>query len=435
MASIQFTLRSRLNKNVAIKIRFTDGRKLDIITNTGFTINPKDWSDSTNLPKNTIDSNKKLINELKKLESFVHDKFNTDMAKKVLIDKFWLENSIKECFNRIEKSDSDMLINHIQYIIDTAATRKIKGSNRIGLSSNRVKGYITFRNLLEEYEKVIKKKIHFADINKVFIEKLTKWLLNTKKYSVNYSGKQIDNIKTTCLDAETLGIFSNPYFRQIESFKENNEDRYIQTLSFDEIDKIRDTEMKLKSLINAKKWILLGCELGQRISDLFSIEKTNLRYNNSNGNVYIDITQQKTKKSVTIPVLEIALDIIENDMPYIVSTQKLNEHMKEVCKIAGINEVVEGKKPNSETKRKELGFYPKFELITTHSLRRSFATNYYKKIPTPILMNITGHSKESTFLEYINQREDKDANADLFLEKLKSIKNTNEPKLRLVKNG
>ena len=52
--------------------------------------------------------------------------------------------------------------------------------------------------------------------------------------------------------------------------------------------------------------------------------------------------------------------------------------------------------------------------ITTHAFRRSFATNYYKAISTPILMQITGHTKESTFLKYINKQVDRDDNAKLF---------------------
>ena len=47
--------------------------------------------------------------------------------------------------------------------------------------------------------------------------------------------------------------------------------------------------------------------------------------------------------------------------------------------------------------------YPKYELIASHAMKRSFATNYFGKIETPILMEITGHSRESTFLSYIGR--------------------------------
>ena len=54
-------------------------------------------------------------------------------------------------------------------------------------------------------------------------------------------------------------------------------------------------------------------------------------------------------------------------------------------------------------------------------MRRSFATNYYGKIETPILMHITGHTKESTFLSYIGTQQNKDSMADLFMQKLSQI--------------
>tara|TARA_Y100000385_G_C12833283_1_gene525518 strand:+ start:266 stop:433 length:168 start_codon:yes stop_codon:yes gene_type:complete len=54
-------------------------------------------------------------------------------------------------------------------------------------------------------------------------------------------------------------------------------------------------------------------------------------------------------------------------------------------------------------------------------MRRSFASNYYGKIKTPLLMNITGHSKESTILTYIGTHQNKDALADLFIQQLRVI--------------
>jgi len=80
--------------------------------------------------------------------------------------------------------------------------------------------------------------------------------------------------------------------------------------------------------------------------------------------------------------------------------------------------LIDGKKYDSETKRKVFGKYPKHELITSHTCRRSFVTNYYKIIPTTIIMGITGHVKESTFLQYINKPKDRDENAKLFLKYL-----------------
>lgn len=103
--------------------------------------------------------------------------------------------------------------------------------------------------------------------------------------------------------------------------------------------------------------------------------------------------------------------------------------------MAGINAVVKGTKLNTETNRKELGNNPKYELIASHCFRRSFASNYFKKTPTTILINIIGHSKESLFLTYINKREDKDANADLFMQFYEELNKDKEPQLKIIRTA
>lgn len=442
MATINFRLRSKANKHVSIKVYLSTGRGNLIELNTGFTINPKDWSESTNRPtQNNSTENKRLRNSLNKLETYIFDNLNNDLSKGVLIDPYWLQNQINNCFERVEKTDTGIIANHIQYIIDNANTRKIKGRSKLGISQSRVKGYETFKKLFEAYQKETKKQIHFLEINKTFVDRFTNWLINTQNYSVNYSGKQIDNLKTVCLDAEKNDIKINPFVKQIEGFSESNEDKFIVTLSFEELEQIRTAEIKNTAYNNARNWLLIGCNIGQRGGDLLKITKNDIRY--KGGNMYLDIIQKKTGKSVTIGIINPhIIDIIENDFPHEISTQKLNFYIKKVCEVAKINELVEGKrlnpkakKENPETMRKVLGFYPKHELITTHSFRRSFATNYYKQIPTGVLIGITGHSKESLFLEYINKREDKDANADLFMKFYEQINKDKKPEMRLLPNG
>jgi integrase len=152
--------------------------------------------------------------------------------------------------------------------------------------------------------------------------------------------------------------------------------------------------------------------------------------------MYLDIVQQKTKKPITIGIIAPhVIDIIENSFPYKISTQKLNDHIKKVCEIAKINTMIEGKIYDAKTGRKIYGKYEKYKLITTHSFRRSFCTNYYKKIPTPVLMGISGHSKESIFRVYINAPEDTDENADLFMKFYSDIHKDKAPEMKVIKNG
>ena len=454
MATVNFRLRSKANKNVSIKVRLSIDRNNVFELNTGFSINPKDWSTTTGLPKQNNETTKKISNDLKKLDSYISDNLNTDLGKGILIDSNWLESKINECFSRIVKTDTSLLVNHIQYIIDNANTRKVK--NKIGLSPSTIKNYNLFKNIVLEYQKKIKKQIQFVEITKPFVDKFTNWLINTKKYSTNYAGKQLEILKTVCIDAEKNEIPVTPYSKIIPFFRESDKDRYIQTLSFDELELIKNIDLSDReqlnrfkkdnpeltknlsitpeSLNNVRNWILLGCEIGQLGGDLLEITNENIRYNGKN--YYIDITQQKTNKSVTIGIIAPhVIDIIENNLPKKIPHQKLNEYAKVICKLAGIDAVVKGTKLNTDTNRKELGNYPKYELISSHCFRRSFASNYYKKIPTAVLIGITGHSKESLFLTYINKREDKDSNADLFMQFYEKLNKDKTPEMKVLKNG
>ena len=114
------------------------------------------------------------------------------------------------------------------------------------------------------------------------------------------------------------------------------------------------------------------------------------------------------------------IDIVYPNLPYRISEQKFNQYMKLVCKEASIDQLVKGYKLNKETKRKELVNLPKYELLSSHDLRRSFATNYFDMVPTSILMNLTGHSKESTFLEYVGKSQDKDYYSEAFIKAIQS---------------
>ncbi len=436
MASIKFRLRSTADKNVSIKVRLILGRgKQDLELNTGFSINPKDWSGSTNRPKQNNTENKVIFNNLKKLESFLFKSLNTDMGESVVIDSFWLNAKINDCFERILKTDEGIITNYIQNIIDTADTRKVKvkGGYKHGLSLSRKNSYIATKNILKEFEATTKKQIHFIDINQILIDKFENWLLKTKNYAINTSSKHIANIKTVCLEAENKGIQVNSYAKQITIATESDDDRYIQTLSFSELDEIRKAEIKSEALLNARKWLLIGCEIGQRGGDLLDITTENIRY--KGGNMYLDIVQQKTKKPVTIGIIAPhVIDIIENSFPYKITTQKLNDHIKKVCETAKINAMTEGKIFDAKTGRKVFKLYEKHKLITTHSFRRSFCTNYYKKIPTPVLMGISGHSKESIFRVYINAPEDTDENADLFMKFYNDIHKDKATEMKVIKN-
>ena len=209
-------------------------------------------------------------------------------------------------------------------------------------------------------------------------------------------------------------IPTHPYVNFIRAISQTRQQKIIHTLSFEEIKKIENCKVP-QNLENTKKWLIIGCWIGQRVSDLLTLTPGQIRPSKNKG-VYVDIFQQKTQKHITVGVINpLAIEFLTTDFPKKMYAPKFNKQLKEVLKLAGITQMVTAQKFNAKMKRKETGIFPKYAIIASHDLRRSFATNFYSKIPTALLMNMTGHSRETTFLKYIGLKENRDSYADDFM--------------------
>ena len=310
--------------------------------------------------------------------------------------------------------DQGVLLTQISNYIKHAPLRRLKRSGSLGLSNNSIRNLKRFYDLIQEFESDFGQSIMLDTIDHMLVNAFKEWLLTKKEYSLNNAGLQLKLLKMICKEAERMSINVNPYTRHIESFTQKSKDRVLQTISFEEIKQIKVLRDLPSTLENARKWILIGLYIGQRVSDLLALKPSQLRFIESG--VYIDINQQKTDKYVTVGVVDKeVIQILKQRFPYAISPQLFNRQIKQICQIAGLNDMVSGYKLCPKTRRKRLGTHQKYSLISSHDLRRSFATNYFGKIETPILMQITGHSKESTFLSYIGSQVNKDNYADAFM--------------------
>ena len=303
--------------------------------------------------------------------------------------------------------DQGVLLTQISNYIKQAPLRRLKRSGSLGLSNNSIRNLKRFYDLIQEFESDFGQSIMLDTIDHMLVNTFKEWLLTEKEYSLNNAGLQLKLLKMICKEAERMSINVNPYTRHIESFTQKNKARVLQTISFEEIKQIKALRDLPSTLENARKWMLIGLYVGQRVSDLLALKPLQLRFI-ENG-VYIDIDQQKTDKYVTVGVVDKeVIQILKQRFSYAISAQLFNKQIKKICQIGGLNEMVSGYKLCSKTRRKKLGTHPKYSLLSSHDLRRSFATNYFGKIETPILMQITGHSKESTFLSNIGTQVNKD---------------------------
>ena len=348
------------------------------------------------------------------LKAHTEAAYNKAQLKQEDIDENWLSHHVSLCFEDAKKTSEKILLFQIQKYIESAPLRRIKRTGSLGLSIYTIRNLERFYSLIDSFEKSIKAQIALDAIDHKLVGKFKEWLLTEKGYSLNNAGLQVKLLKMICKEADRLGIEVHPYTRHIESFTQRNSDRYLQTLNFEEIKKIKGLAGLSPSMKNTKKWLLIGLAIGQRVSDLLRLNPVQIR--SAEHGLYIDIIQQKTEKHVTVGVIDPdVVGILKEDFPYRISQQLFNKQIKELCKCAGINQPVKAYKVCPKTRRRVLGIYPKYSVISSHDLRRSFATNYFGKIETPILMQITGHSKETTFLSYVGQNVNKDAYADAFM--------------------
>jgi integrase len=427
MPTIKFILQSK-NEASNIYLRFTASRSENFKRKTGLTINPKEWSVSKAEPLQKSTETKELKITLDKLKLFINNAYNESVSKGDVINGQWLQLNIDKFNNKAPVNNLDILTNSIKKFISEAPYKQNQKGGT-GLSDGRIKNLKLFCNTISRYEQenFNGKSILVRDVNLKFVENFKKWLFN-QSYSINYVGKNITNLKTICTDASNNEIETSSQFKNIKTISEKKAPESIVYLTEQEQLQIKDAKLKRDALVNARKWLLLGCQLGQRGGDLLNITANNIK--EITGIKIIELQQQKTGKLVAIPLFPEAEEIIEDGMPYKISLPRFNEYIKDICKIAKINTTMTGRIKESNKQATSVKTLPKWRFITSHVCRRSFASNFYAKYPTPLLMNITAHGSEQMFLKYIGKTTYD--NAYQMLEYFSKINQNKSPQLEVI---
>jgi len=250
--------------------------------------------------------------------------------------------------------------------------------------------------------------------------------------SENTIGKDIRQIKTVCLDAKDNG-FKVHDFVTSRKFNAPETETIFTTLNESELKLIGEFN-GADYLTNARDWLIIGCWTGCRVSDLMQLTNANIVVH-PNGTKLIQYTQSKTGKTVKVPMhsdVELILNKREG-FPRPISDQRFNEYIKDVCKLSGLTQQIEGSRQNPKSHLKELGIFEKWQLIKSHTCRRSFATNHYSKLPNKIIMAVTGHGSEQMLLKYIGEVEDD--HTDKYFDLWAKEKQTSPIKLKSKKIG
>ena len=410
MATLKFRLNSK-KENAPIYCYFSIGRGQFYQRKTRETINPEHWNTKKGEPKNIQSGTKELLNDLQTLkqklsdiESYVLKQYK-DRKDDEIINGVWLDEVLEAFYSggrRIEKLDYlDVYLEH--YKTEILPYRKYRGKK---ITPNTIKKHETLINKLQEFIKSENRKIKVSDYGVELSNRFEKYLENEGLSKITI-GRYIKFPKTFITQSASLGLETNNTLSEIEGYTDNTPTVYITET---ELKQIQNTIFLNKNLETAKDWLIIGFYTGQRASDLLQMNKEQIT--TIDGNLFVNLTQRKTKTPVLIPLhdeVKKILDKRNGDFPPKFSDNLesaktfFNKYLRVITKQANIDRLEYGKKWNEETKRYDYDKYPIHEIISSHVCRRSFATHNYAKIPTPIIMAITGHKTEKEFLNYIGK--------------------------------
>ena len=265
-------------------------------------------------------------------------------------------------------------------------------------SKDTIKAYRTTYKLLKELERTKGNKVDFESMGMTFYDALRKYTTSDLNMSTNTIGKHIKIVKTVLNEATEYGYNKNRDF-QSKRFKVLREEVDSIYLNDGEIELLAKLNLsKNKRLETVRDLFLVGCFTGQSFADYSHMTKS------SYDGKFIKYRRKKGSDEIVLaikPQLKKILEKYDYNLPKSLTNQKTNEYLKEIGAMLPILNInvshtyTKGGKTVTMDK-------PKYQLISTHTGRRSFASNEYLN-GTPVLsiMQLTGHKTESSFMKYI----------------------------------
>lgn len=362
---VSFELRKeKMNANGLIPIQFVvraEGSR--IRKNIGASVLEKYWDGSRVKPnsKREPSNNYQFINDkLQKAEERINDIFfffranKLEFSKELFLKKFESEEEVaKITFDFFECFDEFIEV------------------GKLSKAYNTTKAQNTVKNFLQDFQKDRDYLIEFDSLNDYFFEELSRYCFIDKEIKNNYFAKIVAVLKTMLRWSIKKGYTDK---RDFEDFKASEHDIDIIYLTFEELMKLYEHEFKIDRLNHVKDFYCMGCFTGLRFSDLSKLHLANI------SNEHIMLSLQKTKtQNHAIKLNKYAKAILEKYKGTIyeplpsISSQKFNDYIKECCELAEIDTLTTinwfvGTKKVSKT-------VPKYELITSHTARKTFITN------------------------------------------------------------
>ncbi len=266
--------------------------------------------------------------------------------------------------------------------------------------------YKSLKRHLEAYQKHTRTKVRFSEMDYAFFQSFQNFLIKYREINNVTIAKQLSTLKTF------LGYALKNGIKVADGYKDFTIKRQkLEVIALTNAEFLRLLALDLegsKRLAQVRDVFCFSCATGFRYSDLEQLQRAHI----VSGE--IRITVKKTKEPLIVPLNGYSLAILQKyadkqrPLPMIANTN-FNKYIKEVCELAGIDEPTEIIRYNGPVKIANM--YPKYELVSAHTGRKTFATlSLEKGIPAETVMGITGHTDYKSFQRYIKVTEERKRN-------------------------
>ena len=256
--------------------------------------------------------------------------------------------------------------------------------------------------------------LSFSFFNEAGLTEYVRYLREVREMRNSTIGKQLSFLKWFLRWSFSQGVHRNNAY---DTFRPKLKDtqKKIIFLTWEELTRLREFEIPpaKQSLDRVRDVFLFQCFTGLRYSDVYNLRRSDIKED------HIEVTTIKTSDSLVIElnkhskaILEKYQDVVfEHDKALpVITNQKMNEYLKELAELAGINEPIRQTYYKGNERIDEVT--PKYALLGTHAGRRTFICNALALgIPPQVVMKWTGHSDYKAMKPYIDIADDIKANA------------------------
>lgn len=327
------------------------------------------------------------VTDVKSIENSFKDRrqeFTVDMVVNELKDKKGL--------NVRKSAHSNAVFDFIdKYIEDHKATRQ-PGTLTV---------FKSVKKHLANFQKATGNKVTFDKVDYSFFQSYQNYLITGPGLNNTTVAKQLSTIKTFLNYAKLQGFEISDKYRD---FKIRREPLEVIALTNQEFENLFHLDLSgNKKLAQVRDVFCFACVTGLRYSDLQQLNWEHIK------GTEIQLTVKKTREWLTIPLSAYADLILDkyraNNRPLpVISNQKMNDYLKTLCRLAEITEPIEIVRFKGS--KREATVYPKCDLISVHTARKTFATlSLEKGMNAEEVMSITGHKDYKSFKRYVKVTE------------------------------